>query len=101
MKTTMDDPEDGEPQERQDTRPPGYGVLGETYEWVSVQRTGARDQVRARCIQDDKIMTYTAKVDPRYGVTTSKHTRGPHSIRFEGKPVACWECTTCKQWVVQ
>lgn len=110
MKTTFGEPDENDPQPdinafedklESSTKPLGYGVLGVTYEWISVGHAGMRDQLRARCLQDDVIMTYTAKVDPRYGTTISKHTKGPHSVRFEGKPVACWECVTCKQWIVQ
>lgn len=87
--------------ETEDTKPPGYGVLGVTYEWRNYAPTGMRDSVRAWCITDKRWMTTTLKVDPRYGQKESKHTRGINSVIYKGHPVLCWECRTCGQWVIQ
>lgn len=85
----------------EDTRPEGYGRLNETYKWVTTEVPGVGTVVRAKCIADDQLMTFTLKVDPRYGRTQNKHTRGKQAVVYNGRPVQSWECTTCKQWVVQ
>lgn len=85
----------------EDTRPDGYGKLNETYRWVPIEVPGKGTVVRAWCIEHDKLMTYTLKVDPRYGRTRNKHTRGRQAVVYEGRPVQAWECRDCGQWVVQ
>jgi hypothetical protein len=87
----------------EDSRPEGYGKLNETYRWVPVSIPGVGDVVRALCIEHDAIMTTTLKVDPRYGRTQNKHTRGKQAVVYNGKPVLAWECRECSpvQWVVQ
>lgn len=84
--------------EEESTKPPGYGTLGQTYEWRSYETPGARAYVRSWCLTDDKWMTLTLKVDPRYGKHTSRFA---DKVDFNGKPVQCWECRDCGQWVVK
>lgn len=112
MKTLNHDDEDGPVQElvdamtqhlhdeaaQEDTKPPGYGTLGKTYEWRSYETPGARAYVRSWCLTDDRWMTLTLKVDPRYGKHTSRFA---DKVDFNGKPVQCWECRDCGQWVVK
>lgn len=85
-------------------KPAGYGTLLATYEWRPYPvPAGMPPQVRAWCLQDGAWMTTTLKVDPRYGKTTNKHTRGEHAVEYDGRPVLAWECRAqgCGQWVVQ
>lgn len=87
----------------QDGRPEGYGKLNETYRWTPTEVPGVGTVIRAICLVHDKLMTTTLKVDPRYGRTQNKHTRGRQAVVYNGKPVLSWECRECSpvQWVVQ
>lgn len=87
----------------EDTRPEGYGVLNETYEWVPIEVPGIGTTIRAICKIHSRLMTTTLKVDPRYGRTQNKHTRGKQAVVYNGKPVLAWECRECSpvQWVIQ
>jgi hypothetical protein len=87
--------------EHEDTKPPGYGTLAKTYEWRMYAPQYEAASVRAWCLTDDKWMTWTMKVDPRYGPHRNKHTRGQYATMYNGKPVECWECQDCGQWVVK
>lgn len=94
----------GDPTVAHEDRPDGYGVLLETYEWRPYPvPPGCKPEVRAWCLTDGTWMTLTMKVDPRYGKTVNKTTRGPHAVEMNGRAVQAWECRHegCLQWVVK
>lgn len=83
-------------------RPPGYGVLLETYEWRPYPvGPGVAPQVRAYCLTDNAFMVLTLKVDPRYGKTFNKHTPGKAGVVYTGRPVQAWMCRQCGQWTIK
>lgn len=79
-----------------ENRPEGYGTLSETYEWKLYKgQEGTEPYVRAWCLKDDRWMTLTLKVDPRYGRNIK------NGVEYNGLPVQAWECRTCSGWVVK
>lgn len=111
MKTDFEDPDDDSLAQRleevareheagieEPASPEGYGKLLETYEWRSYQRPGMRAEVRPWCITDGTWLTWTLKIDPRYGKTVNRHA---DKVDYKGRKVEAWECRTCGQWVVK
>lgn len=94
----------GDPDVQHENRPAGYGVLLSTYEWRPYPvPPGCKPEVRAWCLTDERWMTGTLKVDPRYGKTVNKRTRGPYAVESNGRAVQAWECRHegCGQWVTK
>lgn len=93
----------GDPAVEHEDRPWGYGELLKTYEWRPYPvPAGCADEVRSWCLTDGVWMVLGMRVDPRYGKTQNKNTRGPYAVEYTGRPVQAWICPgECKQWVTK